>query len=354
MSRPNTVRVTLASSASAIAMLAVGFAPQIAAAQTAPAAAPAQEETQVDEVVVTGFRSSLQQALSIKRNEAGAVDAILAEDIADFPDQNLAEAIQRLPGVTIDRVNGQGTTISVRGLGSDFTRTRINGLEAQAANGGNRNRSFDFSMFASELFNSIRVRKTQSAEIEEGSLGATVDLQTGRPLDFSESGIRSALSAQASYNDLSETTIPRLAGLLSWSNEDQTFGALVSVAYSERAPVLGSFNTTRWQAGNPAQAYGAGQNFGGCIPCTTTAQRTELLNAFYPRIPRYTLGETFEDRLGMTAALQWRPSETTEVDLDLNAPDQLVPRLARGFEDAYALVSWLRSVPERDEESTNE
>ena len=317
-------QVTLASSASAIALLAIALTPQIAAAQATAPVPPVQEETQVDEIVVTGFRSSLQQALNIKRNEAGAVDAILAEDMADFPDQNLAEAIQRLPGVTIDRVNGQGTTISVRGLGSDFTRTRINGLEAQAANGGNRNRSFDFSMFASELFNSIRVRKTQSAEIEEGSLGATVDLQTGRPLDFNEPGFRSALSAQASYNDLSETTIPRLAGLLSWSNEDQTFGALISVAYSERAPVLGSFNTTRWQRGDAANInpvtgspYGRGQNFGGCIPCTTTAQRTEVLNAFYPRIPRYTLGETFEDRLGMTAALQWRPSETTEVDLDL-------------------------------------
>lgn len=299
-----------------------------AAAQAFPASEPvtqdaAQDATVVDEIVVTGFRSSLQQALNIKRREAGAVDAILAEDMADFPDQNLAEAIQRLPGVTIDRVNGQGTTISVRGLGSDFTRTRINGLEAQAASGGNRNRSFDFSMFASELFNSIKVRKTQSAEIEEGSLGATVDLQTGRPLDFGGSGLNSALSVQGSYNDLSEKTVPRLAGLLSWSNEDRTFGALVSVAYSERSPILGSFNTTRWQKGDPSNVnaagnpYGRGQNFGGCIPCTTTAQRDAVLNAFYPRIPRYTLGNTQEDRLGMTGALQWRPSDRTEAVLDV-------------------------------------
>lgn len=301
-----------------------------AMAQTAPAVEPVAEEaaqddaTVVDEIVVTGFRSSLQQALNIKRQEAGAVDAIFAEDMADFPDQNLAEAIQRLPGVTIERVNGQGTTISVRGLNSDFTRTRINGLEAQAASGGNRSRSFDFSMFASELFNSIKVRKTQSAEIEEGSLGATVDLQTGRPLDFSGSGFNSALSAQASYNDLSEKTIPRLAGLLSWSNEDRTFGALLSVAYSERSPILGSFNTTRWQKGNPLDVnpvtgspYGRGQNFGNCIPCTTTAQRDAVLNAFYPRIPRYTLGNTQEDRLGMTGSLQWRPSERTEAVLDV-------------------------------------
>lgn len=299
-----------------------------AAAQAVPASEPvtqdaAQDAAVVDEIVVTGFRSSLQQALNIKRREAGAVDAILAEDMADFPDQNLAEAIQRLPGVTIDRVNGQGTTISVRGLGSDFTRTRINGLEAQAASGGNRNRSFDFSMFASELFNSIKVRKTQSAEIEEGSLGATVDLQTGRPLDFGGSGLNSALSVQGSYNDLSEKTVPRLAGLLSWSNEDRSFGALVSVAYSERSPILGSFNTTRWQKGDPSNVnaagnpYGRGQNFGGCIPCTTTAQRDAVLNAFYPRIPRYTLGNTQEDRLGMTGALQWRPSDRTEAVLDV-------------------------------------
>ena len=290
---------------------------QTAPQEPLPTGVAAEPAAQVDDIVVTGFRSSLQQALNIKRSEAGAVDAILAEDIADFPDQNLAEAIQRLPGVTIDRVNGQGTTISVRGLSSDFTRTRVNGLEAQAASGGNRNRSFDFSMFASELFNSIKVRKTQSAEIEEGSLGATVDLQTGRPMDFGGSGLNSALSVQGSYNDLSERTVPRLAGLLSWTNENRTFGALLSLAYSERAPILGSFNTTRWQQGNADQAYGVGQNLGGCIPCTTDADRTEVLNAFYPRIPRYTLGETFEDRLGATGSLQWRPSDRTELTLDL-------------------------------------
>lgn len=340
MHQLNARSTTLMGVSATALVFALGSATAVAA-QTAPVAAAPVEVTQtaepqddaatVDDIVVTGFRSSLQRALSIKRSEAGAVDAILAEDMADFPDQNLAEAIQRLPGVTIDRVNGQGTTISVRGLGGDFTRTRINGLEAQAALGGNRNRSFDFSMFASELFNSIKVRKTQSAEIEEGSLGATVDLQTGRPLDFSGSGLNSALSVQGSYNDLSEKSVPRLAGLLSWSNEDRTFGALVSVAYSERSPILESFNTTRWQSGSstpvlpvgrtpasyPNYPYGIGQNFGGCIPCTTPAERDAVLNAYYPRIPRYTFGSTQEDRLGMTGSLQWRPTDRTEVVLDL-------------------------------------
>lgn len=278
--------------------------------------AATEQATEVDEIVITGFRSSLSQALGQKRNEAGAIDMILAEDMADFPDLNLAESIQRLPGVTIERDYGQGRTISVRGLGSDFTRVRINGLEAQAAGGGNRSRSFDFSMFASELFNSITVRKTQSAEIEEGSLGATVDLQTGQPLSYG-AGFSAAASVSGSYNDLSGAGMPRLAGLMSWANESQTFGMMLSAAYSERNPISESFNTTRWQRGDPSQGYGAGQNFGNCIPCTTTAERDAVLSGWYPRIPRYTFGESNEDRLGLTASLQWRPTDRTEVSLDV-------------------------------------
>ena len=136
-------------------------------------------------VTVTGFRGSLEKALEIKRSETGVVDAIVAEDIADFPDLNLAESLQRIPGVSIARDAGEGRQISVRGLDSHFTRVRINGMEALTTTGGtdssggaNRGRGFDFNVFASELFNSITVRKTASAEIEEGSLGATVDLQT--------------------------------------------------------------------------------------------------------------------------------------------------------------------------------
>ena len=290
-------------------------APADPAAIDPAAAGDPATDPQSGEIVVTGFRSSLQRALNVKKTEAGAVDAILAEDMADFPDLNLAESIQRLPGVTIEREAGQGRSISVRGLGSDFTRVRINGLEAQAAAGGNRGRGFDFSIFASELFNSITVRKTQSAEIEEGSLGATVDLQTGRPLDFG-AGFDSAVSAQASYNDLSKQVLPRIATLFSWSNDDRTWGGLVSVAYSERKPTSESFNTTRWQSGSAALPYGANQNFGGCVSCRTPEDRTRLLNAYYPRIPRYTYGQFDEDRLGITAALQWKPSDDTEVVID--------------------------------------
>src|SRR5690606_5590944 len=150
-------------------------------------------EDTIEEIVVQGYRGSLKQSLALKRSEAGVVDAITAEDIADFPDLNLAESIQRIPGISIDRVNGEGRRITVRGLPADFNRIRINGMEAMnttgsadSSGGSNRGRGFDFNTFASDLFTGITVRKTGSADVEEGSIGATVDLRTARPLDYDE------------------------------------------------------------------------------------------------------------------------------------------------------------------------
>ncbi|RZJ42406.1 MAG: hypothetical protein EON86_07555, partial [Brevundimonas sp.] len=161
MTRALRRRLFVGASGLAVALsLGVGAA----AAQTAPQTQP-QDATEIDEVVVTGFRASLNAGLDAKRRETSMVDVIVAEDIADFPDLNLAESIQRVPGVAIDRDAGEGRSITVRGLGADFTRTRINGMEAQATAGGtdssggaNRGRGFDFNVFASELFNSITVR----------------------------------------------------------------------------------------------------------------------------------------------------------------------------------------------------
>ena len=110
---------------------------------------------------------------------------IAAEDIGKFPDSNLAESMQRIPGVALTRGDGgEGRNISVRGLGAQFTRVRINGMEGAAQTGssdiygaGNNGRSFDFNVFPSEIFSQLAVRKTPSADVEEGSLGATVDLK---------------------------------------------------------------------------------------------------------------------------------------------------------------------------------
>ncbi|AQR62280.1 hypothetical protein BZG35_11965 [Brevundimonas sp. LM2] len=318
-----------------------------AAAQTAP---PQDEATEVDEIVVTGFRGSLNAALNIKRNEAGVVDSIVAEDIADFPDLNLAESVQRIPGVSIDRDAGEGRSITVRGLSSDFTRTRINGMEAQATTGGtdssggaNRGRGFDFNVFASELFSSIKVRKTAAAETEEGSLGATVDLQTTRPFDYD--GFTMAASVQGGYNDLSESYDPRAAFLLSNTFADGTFGALVSVAYSERNSLEEGFSSVRWAPAvgnnssggfcsplgvtpqNAANNTAAGSTAAACAtgiprPANTAANVTAYNTAnqadvFVPRLPRYGRLTHEQERLGVTASLQARPREGTTFSFDL-------------------------------------
>ena len=159
--------------------------------RTAQAASAADAAEDIGTIEVTGYRLSLRNAIDIKKNASVMMDAINAEDIADFPDANLAESLQRLPGVALDRDNGEGRSITVRGLGSDFTRVRLNGLEtlstAAASDSGtspNRGRGFDFNVFASDLFSSLEVTKTASASADEGSLGATVDLVTGKPLDY--------------------------------------------------------------------------------------------------------------------------------------------------------------------------
>ncbi|MFN6935171.1 MAG: TonB-dependent receptor plug domain-containing protein, partial [Tsuneonella sp.] len=174
--------------------------------QTDGAAADGQSDADSEEVVVTGFRASLANALSDKRKADQIVDSITAEDIADFPDANIAESIQRLPGISIDRDNGEGRSITVRGLGGDFQSVFLNGADAQNISGGNqsdaganRSRGFDFNTFASELFSGVKITKSVTASNEEGSLGAIIDLITGRPLAYK--GDRIAVGAEAEYRE---------------------------------------------------------------------------------------------------------------------------------------------------------
>ena len=284
-------------------------------AQEAQSQASAPQE-EIEEVVVTGFRASLNAALADKRASAAAIDSIHAEDIAKFPDSNLAESVQRIPGVSIARDAGEGRNISVRGLGPQFTRVRINGMEAQSTTGGtdssggsNRNRQFDFNVFASELFNSITARKTSSAEVEEGSLGATIDLRTARPFDYQGFTLVGAL--KGAYNDLAEDVDPRATFLVSNTFGDGKFGALFSAAYSERTAFEEGSSTVRWDAGNSVGGFNAGST-----PSGITLAEANAATTFHPRIPRYGRLTHEQDRLGLTAALQWQINDTNLISLD--------------------------------------
>lgn len=267
--------VRLMTGASIIAISATLVAGGARAQEASPQPAEEPDVTQVEEVVVTGFRASLQSAINLKRQESGIVDAIKAEDIAEFPDLNLAESLQRIPGVAITRVAGEGRQISVRGLGPEFTRVRVNGMEALATSGGtdsggavgnNRGRGFDFNTFASELFNSVVVRKTASADVEEGSLGAVVDLNTSRPFDYREPTF--VISTQLGANDLSKSVDPRVAILATRRWLDGRLGGLISAAYSKRNQLEEGHGTTQWAA----TGTNGGFSTQSTLPGFTTAQ----------------------------------------------------------------------------------
>ena len=315
-SKLTLLRVALFAGAASLPGLVQAQAPtptQVKAPESG-SVAPADDAAD-KEIVVTGFRNSLIKALDAKRNSGVAVDVILAEDIGKFPDLNLSESIQRIPGVSLARDGGEGRQIAVRGLGAQFTRVRINGMEAlastgsaDASGGANRSRAFDFNVFASDLFSSIKVSKTAEAAQEEGSLGATVDLQAGRPFD--KPGFQLALSAQNSYNTLARKSGPRLAGLISKTFLDDTIGILVSGAYSERSTIEEGSSTVRW-----------GTNIGNFLPGFQSAPAAgptlaQLNGAFHPRFPRYDRYENEGKRLGLTGSVQWQPSDRTLISLD--------------------------------------
>jgi iron complex outermembrane recepter protein len=318
---------------------AVSAAPQTIADDPA-----SQEADAAQDIIVTGFRSSLSRALDLKRSGAGVTDIILAEDIGKFPDANLAESMQRVPGVALQRGDGgEGRAITVRGLGPIFTRTRVNGMEANSGVGGTdvqgtsgRSRGFDFNVFPSEIFQNLTVRKTYSADISEGSLGATVDLAAPRPLDYKQDFVLAA-SAKLAYNDLNEDAGPRLAGLISKQFADGTLGVLVSAAYTQRrtreegyspanvlpANVDGGFCTPLGYAPqNPANDPVKGTTAANCatgVPRTSTVAAYEAVvgaNAFSPRLPRYFRSDQDYERLGVTASLQWKPSDRTMIAID--------------------------------------
>jgi iron complex outermembrane receptor protein len=286
-----------------------------------PAAAADAKSGEVEEVVVTGFRQSLGAAINVKRESVSSVDVVVAEDIAKFPDQNLAESLQRIPGISIQRDGGEGRAITVRGLSGQFTRVRVNGLEAIATStdgaSPNRERAFDFNVFASELFNSLVVHKTAEASLDEGSLGAVVDLNTGNPL-AGKNGLTFVASAQGQYNDLSDDVGPRLAGLVGWRSEDGVFGASLSAAYTKNDTLELGNNTVRWAQARFDSVDGVRcfttQNSGGTYVPSAGCNAAAL--AFHPRIPRYGRVGHDRERLGLTGSLQWAPSERTKVSLD--------------------------------------
>jgi iron complex outermembrane receptor protein len=286
---------------------------------------------EVSEVVVTGYRESIAEAHQIKRDAVGDEDVIVAEDIAAFPDLNLAESLQRIPGITINRDSGEGRQITLRGLGPDFTRTQLNGMEVLGntasgmdnRGGVSRTRSFDYSLFASELFDRVTVQKSYAADQDEGGIGGTVQLSTAKPFDYD--GFKAVLSAKGQDNSYTSTVTPRVVGLISdrWGS----FGALASVAYSVNDSNEYGYRNWGWSQikVNPA-------NIGPNVSAADAALM-ESGTIYAPQADTYSTWFDHRKRLGSTLSLQYEPSDSLKVGFDA-----LYSRLTNDRRD-YALAA---------------
>jgi TonB-dependent receptor len=237
----------------------VGAAGLVAQNATAQDAQPAQGDAgeEIDEVVVTGFRASLQSATNAKRESVGFSDSVFAEDIGKFPDLNIAESLNRIPGIQLSReVTGEGLNVAIRGLNTNFTKTTINGASVSVASTGRvdgqgQNREVDLDLFPTELFTRLDVSKSPTASQLEGGVAGTVNMRTARPFD--NPGTHFNYQLQANYGEESETVNPRLGLTGSWTSGNEKFGVLVGFAGVDNDSTTTGFETIGYT--NPNLSY---------------------------------------------------------------------------------------------------
>jgi TonB-dependent receptor len=276
-------------------------------------------------IIVTGIRASLQQSLGIKRDAQGVVDAISSEDIGKFPDTNLAESLQRITGVSIDRSIGEGSKVTVRGFGPDFNLVLLNGRQMPASGLGScceapASRSFDFANLASEGIASVTVYKSGRATLQSGGIGSVINIKTPRPLD--RPGLKGSIAAKGMIDKSFEGTkiTPEISGIISKTFADDRVGILVTGIYQRRKASLAQFNAG-WREG-----YLGNENNWGSLPVDANDWRGNYAKTENRPGPTDTYqvtqnaGYDFTDidreRINGQVVLQVQPTDTVNMLLD--------------------------------------
>ena len=283
----------------------------------------------IEEVMVTGIRGSLTRSVDVKRNSAGVVDAISAEDIGKMPDSNLAESLQRITGISIDRTNGEGAKITSRGFGPAYNLVTLNGRQLASASvieGGDveSTRSFDMSNIASESVSGVQVYKTGKASIPTGGIGATVNLSTAKPFDYD--GFKASIGGKAladQSNDIGDDVTPEVSGFVSWSND--MFGASLSVTHQERDSGRSGYANSGW--GDKLQRYTGGDIFNsGYTPGAVVVNEPTKAT---PNVPftgdlatrlqeaNFFHTDTSRERDNALLTLQFQPTDSITATLDV-------------------------------------
>jgi TonB-dependent receptor len=298
-----------------------------------------------------GYRSSIQFSTEAKRDATNVVDTVYAEDIGKFPDTNIAESLNRIPGVQMSRdVDGEGMNIQVRGLGTDFTKILLNGDQLAIASSGtldsqNQNREVDLDLLPTEFFTQLTVNKTPQSNMTEGGVAGIVDMRTTRPFD--NPGTHLTYSAQGSYNSVGGDVKPRGAVIGSWTNASNTFGALIGLTASRSDYDVRGFETIGWTTPNLTAAQcgaagagcspaGGGWSIPGTVPAGAGAGLTagqtinnawllqhnpglttqQIAGALIPRLGRDAYIQGINDHQSALASFEFRPDERAHFYVD--------------------------------------
>ena len=279
-------------------------------------------DSAMEEVIVTGIRQSLQKSADIKRDNAGVVDAITAEDIGAFPDTNLAEALQRVTGVAIDRTRGEGQYVTVRGFGPAFNLVTLNGRQMPTTGGDSR--SFDFSNLAVEGVSRVEVYKSGKADVPTGGIGSTINIVTTRPLDAP--GFNATVAASAMHDTSTETGddfTPEVSLLISNTFLDDTVGISLSAVRQERNNGAATASVAGWRsfAGDVDNCWcSARPSEWGGIPYDLATQQNRPTGAdeqySVPQNTGYEFAEWDRVRTNGQLTMQWAPTERLTATVD--------------------------------------
>ncbi|WP_201276862.1 TonB-dependent receptor [Microbulbifer sp. ALW1] len=302
------------------------------------ALAQTEQDAALEEVVVLGIRGSLEKSMDVKRDAKGIVDAISAEDIGKFPDTNLAESMQRISGVSIDRVNGEGSKVTVRGLGPDFNLVTLNGRQLARTTGG---RSFDFQNIASDMVTGVEVAKTSDATLPSGGMGATINLLTARPLNTPERTMRFAVKGVMDESSEDANLTPEYSGFFSDTFADGTIGVAISGSVSEResgsqqALVPGGWISVEGQMDNNWDGV---NDAWGAVPVDNQVNRPGEGDIYsVAQNAAYKFEEQQRKRTNGQLVLQWAPNDDVTATLDYNYYQN---KIAKQFNDISVYHAW--------------
>ncbi len=275
-----------------------------------PAPVGEPDQTETADIIVTGIRAAERAAIDLKRNSVAVVDSIVAEDLGKLPDGNVAESLQRVTGVTIERNRGEGRFVTVRGFGPKFNAVTVNGRTLATDNNG---REFSFDVLPSEIISGADVYKSPQANINGASIGATVDVRTLRPLD-QKKGFKFAGAAAGMWSELADTYNPEFSAVGSWKNQSGTFGIAVAGVYSKQENRIDEFTigAGHVRRSSTDSYYNLGGVAGGRIgpnvaPFSRVSMPSNLSPFFFEReLTRY----------GGNVSVQMRPSDTLTVTID--------------------------------------